>query len=154
MRLPYQRILVCGDILVAASGGRLHTFNLKDGSHITTWTHPAVDKTNLAATATPEDTGKEAEGPALSPPAKRRKVEEEEPQGSADDATQASQTGSCHTNKRNIRRNATASLDMPMVIILKFTSDGRHLVAVTSTDKTIWVFEHDLCGNLIQISQR
>lgn len=43
--------------------------------------------------------------------------------------------------------------ERPMVIILTATKDNSHLVAVTS-DKSVWVFEHDGLGHLKQLSRR
>ncbi|KAK2073083.1 hypothetical protein P8C59_007392 [Phyllachora maydis] len=42
----------------------------------------------------------------------------------------------------------------PFVQNLRATPEGRHVVAVTGTDKTLWVFEHDGQGNLKLLSQR
>ncbi|EJT78589.1 hypothetical protein GGTG_03688 [Gaeumannomyces tritici R3-111a-1] len=44
--------------------------------------------------------------------------------------------------------------DRPWVTLLEATSDGRHLVAVTGSDKTLWTFEHDGNGALKELSKR
>ncbi|KAB5563438.1 hypothetical protein GE09DRAFT_782724 [Coniochaeta sp. 2T2.1] len=44
--------------------------------------------------------------------------------------------------------------DVPMVQCLAVTADGKHVVAATGTDKTIWIFGHDGNGNLTLISER
>jgi hypothetical protein len=49
---------------------------------------------------------------------------------------------------------STATPDIPMVQCMSVTVDGKHVVAVTGSDKTIWVFEHDGNGLLTLISQR
>lgn len=49
---------------------------------------------------------------------------------------------------------STATPDIPMIQCMVVTKDGKHLVAVTGSDKTIWVFEHDGNGKLTKISQR
>ena len=51
-------------------------------------------------------------------------------------------------------KNNKAVLEKPFVQGMYLTADGRHLVAITGSDKTIWVFEHDGAGNLKQLSQR
>lgn len=45
-------------------------------------------------------------------------------------------------------------VELPMVQCMSVTTDGKHVVAVTSTDKTIWVFEHDGEGKLTELSHR
>ncbi|KAK3397613.1 hypothetical protein B0T20DRAFT_438726 [Sordaria brevicollis] len=52
------------------------------------------------------------------------------------------------------KNNNKAVLETPFVQGMYLTTDGRHLVAITGADKTIWVFEHDGAGNLKQLSQR
>lgn len=49
---------------------------------------------------------------------------------------------------------SNATPDIPMVQCMSVTADGKHVVAVTGSDKTIWVFEHDGNGQLILLSQR
>jgi tRNA (guanine-N(7)-)-methyltransferase subunit TRM82 len=49
---------------------------------------------------------------------------------------------------------STATPDIPMVQCMSVTADGKHVVAVTGSDKTIWVFEHDGNGKLTLLSQR
>lgn len=44
MKLPYNRLKPCGRVLFAAKGGRIHSFGLNDGSHLSTWEHPDVKK--------------------------------------------------------------------------------------------------------------
>lgn len=49
---------------------------------------------------------------------------------------------------------SAATPDIPMVQCLSVTMDGKHVVAATGSDKTIWVFEHDGSGRLTLLSQR
>jgi len=49
---------------------------------------------------------------------------------------------------------STATPDIPMVQCLSVTNDGKHVVAVTGSDKVIWVFDHDGNGKLTVQSQR
>lgn len=86
MKIPYNKVHVRGQILFAARGGAIHTFNLTDGTHISSWKHPDVDKVadsikaineakDEAALAAEADTpATESEGP----PAKRQKLGDED----------------------------------------------------------------------------
>lgn len=49
---------------------------------------------------------------------------------------------------------STATPDIPLVQCMSVTADGKHVVAVTGSDKTIWVYEHDGNGQLTLLSQR
>lgn len=83
MKIPYNRVHVQGQILFAARGGAIHTFSLTDGSHISSWKHPDVDKVaqsiqaineakaEAALTAEADTPATESEGP----PAKRQKLD-------------------------------------------------------------------------------
>jgi len=48
----------------------------------------------------------------------------------------------------------TAHQERPFIHALTATADNHHVVAITGSDKTLWVFEHDGAGNLEQLSQR
>ncbi|KAM0450326.1 hypothetical protein ACHAPV_003994 [Trichoderma viride] len=82
MKIPYNKVHVRGQILFAARGGAIHTFNLTDGSHISSWKHPDVDKVADSIKAINEAKAEaalvaEADTPATEsegPPAKRQKV--------------------------------------------------------------------------------
>lgn len=139
MKLPFHGVLVCGDILFAARGANIHSFK-SDGAHISCWKYPVEIKApkygQNPTPAPPQDED--------GPPAKRVKIENAEPQvrkkGQPKKPSQLSQPS-----------------ERPMVIILtsspKVDGNASHLVAVTS-DKSIWVFEHDGQGGLKQLSRR
>lgn len=82
MKIPYNKVHVRGQILFAARGGAIHTFNLTDGSHISSWKHPDVDKVADSIKAINEAKAEaalaaEADTPATEsegPPAKRQKL--------------------------------------------------------------------------------
>ncbi|CAK7227921.1 tRNA (guanine-N(7)-)-methyltransferase non-catalytic subunit trm82 [Sporothrix curviconia] len=85
MAVPFHRLKVCGDILVAARGASIHTFNIADGSHIAAWRVPQpADKAEEAkeAEAVEQQTddkveeAAEAEGDDDVPSSKRRKVDD------------------------------------------------------------------------------
>lgn len=136
MKLPFHGVQVCGDILFAARGGNIHSFN-SDGAHISCWKYPAeikAAKNGQNPTPTPQDD--------QGPPAKRIKLENDEPQV---------------RKKGQPKKPGPLSQpsERPMVIIMTATKSGNasHLVAVTA-DKSIWVFEHDGRGGLKQLSRR
>lgn len=85
MKIPYNGLHVSGDIIFAARGGKIHSFNL-DGAHISTWKHPDVEKVDaatreLTTEATQPEKLVSEESPAVEavdndePPAKRQKLE-------------------------------------------------------------------------------
>lgn len=138
MQLPFHGAHVCGDILFAARSGHIHSFS-SDGAHISCWKYPVeakAAKNGQGPTPTPPQDDNE-------PPAKRVKLESHaEPQ---------------KRKKGQPKKPGPLSQpsDRPMVIIMASTKNGKpgHLVAVTS-DKSIWVFEHDGRGALKQLSRR
>lgn len=136
MKLPFHEVQVCGEVLFAARGGDIHSFKL-DGAHISCWKYPVESKAleNVQnSTPTPQD--------EQGPPAKRIKLDDDEPQV---------------RKKGQPKKPGPMSQlsDRPMVIIMTATKGGNasHLVTVTS-DKSIWVFEHDGQGGLKQLSRR
>lgn len=86
MKIPYNVLHVSGNVLFAARGGKIHSFSLDDGTHLSTWKHLDVDKVDAAIkTITDEVANKDpvtvapeaAEGgDGDEPPAKRQRVEE------------------------------------------------------------------------------
>lgn len=138
MKLPFHAVNVCGDILFAATGGNIHSFN-SDGAHISCWKYPAEIK---AATKNGQDDSKPAPQNDQGPPAKRMKLDNDEPQV---------------RKKGQPKKPGPLSQpsERPMVILMTTTTggDASHVVAVTS-DKSIWVFEHDGQGGLKQLSRR
>ncbi|EPE06366.1 trna methyltransferase [Ophiostoma piceae UAMH 11346] len=97
MAVPFHRLKVSGDILIAARGAGIHTFNATDGSYISSWQVPqkaekpekaqetkghAKDSEKTEEAAKVEETEKgdvlpAAEGDDDAPPSKRRRVEGE-----------------------------------------------------------------------------
>ncbi|KAG4432211.1 hypothetical protein IFR05_012310 [Cadophora sp. M221] len=157
-QMPYQCMVTCGNILVAARGSSIHSFNVETGSLLSTWTCPAsqeVKKEKVPATETqqkeetlnletPTEGGDlEANGP----PAKKRKlssenVEAKSEETSTPNADKEQQDGKKKKQKQNNRSDAVASgLQAPAVIALAATQDGRHVIVVTGEDKSIRVFE-------------
>lgn len=145
MSVPYHLLKVCGSIVFAAQGSDIHSFTTTLG-YISAWKYPLkqADVPSGPSTEAPESPA--AEGP----PAKRRKVQNSEEQQSNGHAAEAS-NGQGRT-KKNYQENPAN--ERPFIQGLYATTDGRHLIAITGSDKTIWVFEHDGAGNLNQLSQR
>ena len=165
MKLPFQCVLASSEVLFAARGSDLHTFNISNGSYISSWRHPTGNK----ADAKTKDTEKGNEAPvsaaALSqgspeqeqgPPAKRVRLEDT-PESTQEQSQENSKNGETKGNGKKSNRRAEAvsgPLEFPLIHYLTATTDGRHIVAVSAQDKTIWVFEHDLQGYIKQLSQR
>lgn len=179
MKLPFHNVQVCGDVLFAARGGNIHSFNLTDGSHISYWRYPVEKKEGKPGVSRPAEESIPAPfQDEQGPPAKRVKLDavtssagDEETEKAAGVVKPTEQNGNGNGNgygygygttprdqkkgkKQNPRPGPMSQpLERPMVIILTATADGRHLIAVTQC-KSIWVFEHDGQGQLKQLSRR
>ncbi|KAJ0330399.1 hypothetical protein COL5a_003462 [Colletotrichum fioriniae] len=96
MKVPYNCLEPAGNVVFAARGGKIHSFSLEDGAHISTWKHPDVEKAAAAAASaaaakveievssgvpTPSTPANEEDGP----PAKRQRVDSGE-EGKAEEA--------------------------------------------------------------------
>ncbi|QPH01344.1 hypothetical protein C2857_005543 [Epichloe festucae Fl1] len=178
--IPYNRVQTTRNILFATRGGKIHSFNLSDSTHLSTWQHPDVEKFANAcnkdnskpqngtgdAPAAPE-TGKEAS----EPPAKRQKTAQGEELNAPPDNVEDSKAGEASQNrgmkqgkKKGKKQSKGPShgdksrmgrvVDRPLITLMTCTSDGQHLVAVSGHDKAVWVFEHNGHGRLTQLSQR
>jgi tRNA (guanine-N(7)-)-methyltransferase subunit TRM82 len=183
MKIPYNVVHVSGDVLYAARGGKIHSFSLQDGSHLSTWKHPDVDKVDAAVKAISGEVSSEklasqdpvdAEGDDNDdgPPAKRQKTEEpkdettpadsnvQEDKKNAEEvkAEGKKKGGKKSKDRRNQQRpkehNISRVPDRPVVTHLTSTSDGSHVLAITGHDKAIWVFECDERGSLKELSKR
>lgn len=159
--VPYQCLGICGNIIIAAQGSRIRSFNTKL-ELLASWRHPGK---------TAAEGAKETTGPNLedgSPPAKRRRTSAADvsgvPEAQDEDRAQSADGvpalppptyGKKGKSKKQAKPSRQVeSLDRPFVQNLRATPEGRHVVAVTGTDKTLWVFEHDGQGNLKLLSQR
>ncbi|KAK9776970.1 hypothetical protein SCAR479_06371 [Seiridium cardinale] len=167
MSLPYQCVTALGQtgMIVAARGTIVFTFGV-EGSLLASWEHPATQRKPLSGGNVTEDGATEIIGDDEgSSPAKKRKVEtsdgvhavvaasrdEQEPaQGEANGNDQKKTKKGRHATRPSDYKGQ----DQPYVNILRTTSNGSHVVAVTAADKAVWVFEHDGRGQLKQLSQR
>lgn len=154
VKFPYSQIYVHDGIIFAARAGRIESFDLHSGQHLSTWTHPDtekfVDHLKPPITETAEDT------PASEPPSKRQKISEGEGQVNqpgvevkAQEKEQAEGSG-----EKAPKQTRPKQVDRPVIIQVTGTADGKHVVAVSGHDKTIWVFEHVGTGQLRQLSKR
>ncbi|KAK4078735.1 uncharacterized protein Triagg1_3066 [Trichoderma aggressivum f. europaeum] len=181
MKTPYNKVHVHGQVLFAARGGAIHTFNLTDGSHISSWKHPDADKVaqsikaineakaEAALTIEADNLVTESDGP----PAKRQKLDgdsggasvnaedsapttaqDEKPQVGHFDGRGKKGKGKAAKDFDNGKTRFARVPDRPVITHLTSTPDGSHVVAITGHDKIIWVFEHDGHGQLKQLSQR
>lgn len=184
MKIPYNRVLVMGDVLFAARGAGILSFSLRDGSHLSTWAHPSVHE------AVPERVKPELENASIrsqqgqgeeadrGPPAKKQRLggghdneRQQPPPPGPDEAGEPASLSGTNTNgggpgggantksgTRNREVKAPSSVsrvpERPVVTQLTGTTDGKHVVATTAHDKVIWVFEHDGAGRLVQLTQR
>ncbi|KAF4968133.1 hypothetical protein FSARC_4408 [Fusarium sarcochroum] len=181
MKIPYNVVHVSGNVLFAARGGKIHSFSLKDGTHISSWKHPDVDKVDAAVKAISGDVSSEkpvsqdsvvAEGEDDDePPVKRQRTEEpkdetataeadaqEEVKDTEDKKPEAKKKGGKKSkDRRNQQKkdhNISRVPDRPVITHLTSTSDGSHVLAITGHDKAIWVFESDGKGVLTELSKR
>ncbi|KAI5465920.1 hypothetical protein BGZ63DRAFT_348688 [Mariannaea sp. PMI_226] len=95
MKIPYNILHVSGNVLFAGRGGKIHSFSLSDGTHLSTWKHPDVEKVDAAVRSNMEKTsemvsivessGNPEGGDDNGPPAKRQRLE-----GSTDETSKES----------------------------------------------------------------
>ncbi|KAL2017489.1 hypothetical protein VTK56DRAFT_2031 [Thermocarpiscus australiensis] len=149
MTVPYHFLKVCGNVIFAAQGSDIHSFS-PAFEHLSTWRYPVKPGDGpVPGAASPA--AQESPAPE-GPPAKRRRVEDgQEPASNGHTADSTNEQG----KKKSITEEASnPANERPFIQGLYATTDGRHLLAITGSDKTIWVFEHDGAGNLKQLSQR
>ncbi|KAF4456232.1 hypothetical protein F53441_1595 [Fusarium austroafricanum] len=181
MKIPYNVVHVSGNVLFAARGGKIHSFSLQDGSHLSTWKHADVDRVDAAVKAISDEASSEkpviqgliaVEGEENGPPAKRRRTEEpkdetinaetnaqEESKNPEDEKAEGKKKGGKKSkNRQNQQRakdhNISRVPDRPVITHITSTPDASHILAITGHDKAIWIFENDGKGTLSQLSKR
>ncbi|KAL6715937.1 tRNA (guanine-N(7)-)-methyltransferase non-catalytic subunit trm82 [Lecanora helva] len=141
------------NVVVAASGPSLHTFNTDNGDYISTWPPSQIDKTSSLVEPGHKTNGAELLGPNADDgysdiPRKRRKLSSarEDSGSSAEIVVQ---------NEDEIPKTCVLKQGS-YASVIKLASDltGRYVIAVTGEDKTIRVFELSKDGKLSQFSQR
>lgn len=159
-------------MLVAARGSAIDSFNLLDGSYLSTWSADSISP--VIALALFEESPVATAESSL-PPAKRRKLSSTGTEATtliADDVTvdtaiqqheDSKRNGETQAKKERKKQNDRADavksgFEHPAVICLAATEDGRYVIAVTAEDKSIRVFEHgtneDGAYKLKQVSVR
>lgn len=159
LRAPYQCLKQCGNYLVAARGSSIDTFDIKDGSYLSTWKSPVPESTNaLKAAGEEAQTKSEEKKPEAStpdaplesstPPAKRRKVSVSE--------EKEEKTVIVQQLKKKAKNTAPKIIEPSPITALAITQDLQHVIAVTGEDKTIRVlaWEDTVGKELKQISDR
>jgi tRNA (guanine-N(7)-)-methyltransferase subunit TRM82 len=150
MITPFQRLLVCsrqgqkhfGTVLVA-SGPSLYAFNTSDGHFLSKWSHSqnASDNANTGRARSPDEQG---------PPGKRRKLTPPSTGASGQNSPEI-----ITDNGLNERKKPKIPVpNVPAIINLCSTSDGKHIIAVTGEDKCIRVLTLSEDGILEELSQR
>ena len=151
MRHPFQCLALAATpdagILVVAAGSSISTFKLNDGALLATWFPSAIatnqnngverKATQPISERLQDDTG---------PPDKRRKLSErgetsDRPAGLKAVDIPKSLAGTVRTSKLAVTN-------------LAITSDTKHVIAVTGSDKCIRVFDMTEDGTLLQRSER
>lgn len=159
LRTPYQCLKQCGNYLVAARGSSIDTFDIKDGSYLSTWKSPVPESTNaLKTTGEETQTKSEEQNPETStpdaplesptPPAKRRKLSVSE--------EKEEKTVVVQQLKKKAKNTQPKAVEPSPITALTITKDLQHVIAVTGEDKTIRVlaWEDSVGKGLKQISDR
>lgn len=157
-RMPYQCMVQCGNLLIAARGSSIDIF--QDGLLLSTWKPPSSQGMGTApspseistrlATQNSESSSVEITLESSSPPAKKRKLSASE----SGDVNSISKEG----RKKRLNRSdvVDSGLEAPAFAALAATRKGNHVIAVTGEDKSIRVFEivREDGMHLKQLSQR
>lgn len=148
MLTPFQRLLYCSasgsrklDFILAASGPTIRSFNVEDGTLVSSWSHLAPSADHKAPSEEHVD--------GTEPPEKRRKLSNDRG-GSETPSTEIVVEGQ---SQRRPRPKHKAPL-VPSVISLSGTLGDDHVIAVTGEDKSLRVLELLRDGRLNQLSQR
>jgi tRNA (guanine-N(7)-)-methyltransferase subunit TRM82 len=173
--MPYQCMDKCGNVLIAARGSNIDLFSLSDGSFLSTWQCPSsqgpLKAKSLIQEVNPKLENQDSKSSSVNivveaspPPAKRRKLSEED--GQDENSTKGTKgenkSGKKQTRKEKKKQNnrldsVAIGLEAPAVIALAVTSDAQHVIAITGEDKSIRVFSlifQDGVMHLNQLSQR
>ena len=152
---PFQKLCYidpsgAGQVLLAATGPRILSLDLKNGGVLSRWPHdtPAPEEQSdgdLYGRPSSDDS-----------PRKRRKIspqegaeEQESPESSVSIEFVSERAKGQRRKKKKIVQPT-----LPNVSQIISTADGTHVIAVTAEDKCIRVFELDSVGRLKQLSER
>ena len=149
MLQPFQCLLYCSaigssrrDIVLAASGSHIVSFDVKLGSLVSTWP-PTLENTPARSVAG------DSNGQPSGRPAKRQKTMLPHDVSSSDSAEIVVEKGS--NSDPSTRSTPTSSF---YVTKLARTVDSNYIIAVTAEDKCIRVFNLLDNGSIVQISER
>ncbi|KFX88944.1 hypothetical protein V490_07310 [Pseudogymnoascus sp. VKM F-3557] len=160
MYAAYQCVEVVGEYLVGASAHSLQTFDLSNGSQISSWACPEqLNKAALTSQSEPtnDDDGlQDSEAPPIevagsdsNQPAKRRKLSD--PSNKEPSSVGGAKKGE---KPRSCKQKTTTNTSLyPNIVALTSSNDGKHVIIVTGEDKTIRVLQHE-DGHLKQLSER
>ncbi|KFY45025.1 hypothetical protein V494_01197 [Pseudogymnoascus sp. VKM F-4513 (FW-928)] len=160
MYSAYQCVEVVGEYLVGASAHKLQTFNLCDGSQVSSWACPdQLNKAALTSQSEAANDGDELQGSGTptvevagsdsNQPAKRRKLSDP----SNEESSSVSKASKGERPRPCSQRTATNASLYPNIVALTSSNDGKYVIIVTGEDKTIRVLHHE-DGHLQQISAR
>lgn len=139
MLLPFQCVLICSigetEVLLAASGSSVYSFDLKCGSVLSTW--PSEHR-NIFSVG------------SLNPQGESTKPSPKRQNSPSNEDVKSSPT------KSSVRDGYRISIDTQnsnFVIKLAGLSNGQHIIAITE-DKCVHVLRLSVDGALTQLSER
>ena len=154
----YQCLLYCSrsdssnrDILIAASGSYIQTFNASDGVHLSTWP-PGRSRGTSPQTRTDPKTfvhhrsGPSADSEISQRPQKRRKLSSTSSRSSTEIIVE--------DGPRDTGCSGMDHLSKNWITKLACDASGQHLVTVTGEDKTLRVYDLSVGGVLSLFSER
>lgn len=158
---PFQKLCYIHDssgrdIVLAATGPYILSLDFRNGGLLSKWPDN-VDRED-------DDQGRErsrnghfvGNSVDTDPPTKRRKIspfQKEEEQGSGESSVSVEFVSERTKGQRRKKKSAMKSA-LPNISHIISTANGRHVIAVTTDDKCIRVFEIDSAGRLKPIIQR
>ena len=157
---PFQCLAYCfrpdaasNEILVAASGAYIHTFNVKKGNRLSTWPGTREDHTFLPTNTDQKPEGKPSlasgdDNDSSTRPLKRRKLS-----SAREDSGSSAEIVVEHESQNAESSSSAQPLNAPIIKLLSDNS-GQYVIAVTGEDKAIRVFELSTDGVLNPFSER
>lgn len=131
------------EFLAASAGPKIYLFDATTGSKLSSWpSKPAPADPGAAASSLNEAAG----AGGSEPPEKRRKL------SSSPSAEASGKSGDGKTASTGIAKSAAPQ--WTSISILVVTKTGNHVIAVTTEDKCVRVFEVAKDGALLQLSER
>lgn len=149
MLQPYQCLLYCSssgnqkrDILLAASGCYILSFDVQTGSLLSTWPSSPKDASRETNVGDSDNVDSERQ-------IKRQKISFSQEASNSDSADIVVENNLDVATNASKKAGPTAN-----VVKLISTSDCKHVIAVTAEDKSIRIFELIDDGSLAQVSER